>query len=139
MDRLSNYTSIEQVAGQYLNPKVSTAKNTDNGVSFEEMLNKQRSITEMLGGQKADAGRLKFSKHAGIRLAERNINLTVEQMERLENGVSKAGSKGIKESLVILDNYAFIVNINNNTVITAMDPDHEEENIYTNIDGAVII
>lgn len=139
MDRLSNYTSIEQVAGQYLNPKVSNAKNTNNGASFEELLNKQRSISEILGGQKADIGRLKFSKHAGNRLAERNINLTDEQMERLENGVSKAGSKGIKESLVILDNYAFIVNTNNNTVITAMDQGYEEENIYTNIDGAVII
>lgn len=139
MDRLSNYTSIEQVAGQYLNNNVSNAKSNGGAASFEELLNKQRSIAGILDGQKADIGRLKFSKHAGNRLAERNISLTDEQMERLENGVSKAGSKGIKESLVILDNYAFIVNTNNNTVITAMAQDYEEENIYTNIDGAVII
>lgn len=139
MDRLSNYTSIEQVAGQYINHKVSNTKNTDNAASFEEVLSKQRSIAGILDGQNIDIGRLKFSKHAGNRLAERNINLTDEQMERLENGVSKAGSKGIKESLVILDNYAFIVNTNNNTVITAMNQGYEEENIYTNIDGAVII
>lgn len=139
MDRLSNFTSIEQVAGQYINHKVSGTKNTDNAASFEEVLSKQRSIAQVLDGQSIDIGRLKFSKHAGNRLAERNINLTDEQMERLENGVSKAGSKGIKESLVILDNYAFIVNTNNNTVITAMNQGYEEENIYTNIDGAVII
>lgn len=139
MDRLSNFTSIEQVAGQYINHKVSNTKNTDNTASFEEVLSKQRSIAQILDGQNIDIGRLKFSKHAGNRLAERNINLTDEQMERLENGVSKAGSKGIKESLVILDNYAFIVNTNNNTVITAMNQGYEEENIYTNIDGAVII
>lgn len=139
MERVKNFTSIEQVAGQYLNNKVSGSGSTNYGASFEEVLNKQRSIAEVLDEQKISIGQLKFSKHAGNRLAERNINLTDEQMERLENGVSKAGSKGIKESLVILDNYAFIVNTNNNTVITAMDQDYEEENIYTNIDGAVII
>lgn len=139
MERVNNFTSIEQVAGQYLNNNVSGSKNINHASSFEEVLNKQRSIAEILEEHKISSGRLKFSKHAGNRLAERNINLTDEQMERLENGVSKAGSKGIKESLVILDNYAFIVNTNNNTVITAMDQDYEEENIYTNIDGAVII
>ena len=60
-------------------------------------------------------------------------------MKRLESGIDKAGAKGIKESLVILDNYAFIVNTGNNTVITAMNQELEEDNIYTNIDGAVII
>lgn len=139
MERVNGFTSIEQVAGQYLNNKVSGSNNINSNTSFEDVLNKQRSIAKVLDGQKPGTGRLKFSKHAGNRLAERNINLSEEQMERLENGVSKAGSKGIKESLVILDNYAFIVNTNNNTVITAMDQDYEEENIYTNIDGAVII
>jgi len=138
MERVNNFTSIEQVAGQYLNNKVSGSNHTNQTASFEDVLNQQRSIAGILDGHKTGTG-LKFSKHAGNRLAERNINLTDEQIERLENGVSKAGSKGIKESLVILDNYAFIVNTNNNTVITAMSQDYEEENIYTNIDGAVII
>lgn len=138
MERVNNFTSIEQVAGQYLNNKVSGSNYTNHTASFEDVLNQQRSIAGILDEHKTGTG-LRFSKHAGNRLAERNINLTDEQIERLENGVSKAGSKGIKESLVILDNYAFIVNTNNNTVITAMSQDYEEENIYTNIDGAVII
>lgn len=80
---------------------------------------------------------LKFSKHANERLASRNINLSDEQMLRLENGTKLAEQKGIRESLVMLDNMAFIVNVTNNTVITAVNSG--EEKIFTNIDGAVII
>ncbi len=51
----------------------------------------------------------------------------------------KAGQKGIRDSLVLVDQLAFIVNTKSNTVITAMDQTEADENIYTNIDGAVII
>ena len=137
MERINNYISIDQIAGQLLNHNVSNDNSAKNNISFEEVLNKQRSIAEILDGQRRET--VKFSKHAGNRLAERNISLTDEQMKRLESGIDKAGAKGIKESLVILDNYAFIVNTGNNTVITAMNQEFEEDNIYTNIDGAVII
>lgn len=138
MERMNPYASIDQIAGQLLNQKNQIRTNSsENEISFQDILNKQRSIAEILDEHQTSS--LKFSKHAGNRLAERNINLSDEQMRRLEDGTMKAGAKGIKESLVILDNYAFIVNTGNNTVITAMDQDYEEENIYTNIDGAVII
>ena len=69
-----------------------------------------------------------------------NVNeLTQEQMERLKEGTVKAEQKGIKESLVIVDQLAFIVNIPNNTVITAMNQQDATENVFTNIDGAVIM
>mgnify|MGYP000935551419 CR=1 FL=1 len=131
MNKISNqFASIEQVTDQYLTRK-STDAVTSSGVSFEDILK-----------QKQDAkagGTLKFSKHATMRLMDRNINLSEEQNERLETGVFKAGEKGIRESLVIMDNLSFIVNIKNRTVITAMDQSENEENVYTNIDGAVII
>ena len=60
-------------------------------------------------------------------------------MDRLTEGAKKAGAKGIKESLVIVDQLAFIVNIPNNTVVTAMNQQDAAENVFTNIDGAVII
>lgn len=124
------FVSIDQIAGQYLN---NTTGNTNqasqaSGVSFEEILRKQAGIKETL----------KFSKHADNRLAERNISLTGEQMQRLEDGTNKARQKGIQESLVLVDELAFIVNIKNNTVITAMNQG-ENDAIFTNIDGAVII
>ena len=85
------------------------------------------------------AENVKFSKHAANRLNDRNIELTDRQLERLNDGTKKAGEKGIRDSLVLVDQLAFIVNTKSNTVITAMDQTEADENIYTNIDGAVII
>lgn len=82
---------------------------------------------------------LRFSKHAVNRLADREISLSDNQMSRLSEGARKAGQKGIKESLVMVDQLAFIVNVPSRTVITAMDQTETNENIFTNIDGAVIM
>jgi flagellar operon protein len=64
--------------------------------------------------------------------------LTEEQTVRLEDGVNQADEKGIKDSLVLVDSLAFIVNVPNRTVVTAMDQAETQSNIFTNIDGAVI-
>ena len=131
MTKIANqFTSIEQVANQYLHKKTSEAVQS-SGISFEEILRQKQDVSESL--------ELKFSKHAAMRLEDRNINLSEEQSERLENGVNKASEKGIRESLVIVDSLAFIVNIPNRTVVTAMDQTETTENIFTNIDGAVIM
>ncbi len=125
-----NFTSIERVAGTYLNPAAeSKPLGTLKGQSFEDI------FKQKLEG----ASELKFSKHATQRLDDRNIELTEEQSQRLEEGVQKASAKGITDSLVLVDTLAFIVNVPNQTVVTAMDQTESEENIFTNIDGAVIV
>jgi len=87
----------------------------------------------------ADATEIKFSKHAQERLLSRNINLTDEQKMKMKEAVAKAESKGVRDSLVLMDNLAFVVNIRNKTVITAVHSNELSENVFTNIDGAVII
>ncbi len=130
MEKIYNqFSSIEQVAGQYLNNK-NIDKTTQNNVSFEDVL---RSTA-----LESDTG-LKFSKHASMRLDERDITLTQNQSTRLENGVDAASKKGINDSLVLVDNLAFIVNVPNKTVVTAMDQTETNSNVFTNIDGAVIM
>ena len=127
----SRFLSIEQVQDQYLNQtRNSTPVKSTDGKSFQEILESRQLGT---------GNEVKFSKHASGRLAERNIRLTENQMDRLTEGAKKAGAKGIKESLVIVDQLAFIVNIPNNTVVTAMNQQDAAENLFTNIDGAVII
>lgn len=128
---MNQFPSIEQMT-QRLNSgsKLGQASNQQHAViPFEEILKSKQAVTETT--------QLKFSKHANERLASRNIDLTDEQLERLELGTRKAGEKGIKESLVMVDNLSFIVNVKNNMVITAVKDG--EEQIFTNIDGAVII
>ena len=131
MDKITNrFTSIEQVTGEYLRSAKSSRADNSSQASFEEILHKK---------QNQRSSELKFSKHASMRLEERNISLTEEQNARLEDGVAKAGEKGIRESIVMMDSLAFIVNVPNKTVVTAMDQAETQNNIFTNIDGAVII
>ena len=129
----SQFTSIEQVTDQYLKQKNINNIGKKSDISFEDILRQQQN-------QKLEeSSELKFSKHATSRLESRNISLSEEQSARLESGVEQAKAKGISESLVIVDSLAFIVNVPNNTVITAMDQTETDENVFTNIDGAVIM
>ena len=121
----NQFSAIEQVTGQYLNQNNVSSKSKTGDVSFEEVLRQKQQ--------------LKFSKHAEKRLESRNISLSDEQNARLADGVEQAGAKGIKDSLVLIDSLAFIVNVPSKTVVTAMDQTETQSNIFTNIDGAVIM
>jgi len=81
---------------------------------------------------------LKFSKHAQDRLASRNIQLSTDDLSTLGRAVAKAGEKGSQDSLVLLRDMAFIVSVRNRTVVTAMDAEQVRDNVFTNIDSAVI-
>lgn len=126
----SQFLSSLQVNGQLPVNKTIPRQQIGTGLSFQEVLNRTTEAEQ--------PSELKFSKHAAGRLIDRNIELSETQMERLQEGAKNAGQKGIKDSLVIVDELAFIVNVPNKTVITAMDQTEARGNIFTNIDGAVI-
>ncbi|MCR4595384.1 MAG: flagellar protein [Lachnospiraceae bacterium] len=132
--QVQNYININQAAEQLLNnPKTgSSTETTVNGLSFQDIFQAKAGATA------APEISLKFSKHAAGRLEDRNIRMTERQMERLTEGTVRAQMKGIKDSLVMVDSLAFIVNVPNQTVVTAMDQTETDDNIFTNIDGAVI-
>lgn len=127
----NSFLSIEQVQDQFLNPSQQKSISKPSEVSFKDILLEKTN--------RPAKTELHFSKHAANRLVDRNISLTSEQMERLSDATAKASSKGIKESLVIVDSLAFIVNVPSNTVVTALDRTESSDNVFTNIDGAVII
>lgn len=81
---------------------------------------------------------LQFSKHAQSRLDSRNVSLNSEDMTKLENAVTKAEAKGSNDSLVLLRDMAFIVNVRNRTVVTTMTNDSMKEHVFTKIDSAII-
>ncbi|WP_026660383.1 TIGR02530 family flagellar biosynthesis protein [Butyrivibrio sp. AC2005] len=125
----NGFLSIEQVQNQYLgqNEKIREkvgVQNSDFGKILSQIENKNEGV--------------KFSKHASNRLSDRNIELTQDQMNRLNNARNQANEKGINESLILVDQLAFIVNVKTSTVVTAMDSQETGSNIFTNIDGAVI-
>ena len=117
-----------------IQPKIQKGINSNTSKSQASSIS---DFEEILKGTCEETSVLHFSKHAVMRLKTRDIQFSNEQLERIENGVVKAKQKGIRDSLVLVDNIALVVNTKNNVVVTAME--QENENIYTNIDGAVIV
>lgn len=97
----------------------------------------QGSFDEILKSKVNENSEIKFSKHAEMRLKMRNISLSDAQREKISKAVQRAEEKGVRDSLVLVDDIAFVVNVKNKTVITAVNSNELKENVFTNIDGAV--
>ncbi len=82
---------------------------------------------------------LKFSAHAMQRLQSRNIQLSPDDVNRMNQMADKAAAKGAKQSLFMMGDTAMVVSIKNRVVITAVDSDSMKDNVFTNIDSAAII
>lgn len=124
----------------------------DNRISFPQQQivqpstsRKDKSVKSQTGtnfGQVLDQklqGELKFSQHARERLKSRNIELSAGELDKLQDAVIKARQKGARDSLILMQDLALVVSVKNNTVVTAVDGQNLKENIFTNIDSAVII
>ena len=96
-----------------------------------------RHISNAIQTNTAQSSPIRLSKHANMRLSARQINLSPEQLMRIEAGLSKAVGKGIRDSLVLVDDIALVVNVPSRVVVTALN--QEQETLITNIDGAVIV
>jgi flagellar operon protein len=79
-----------------------------------------------------------FSRHALRRLEQRGLQIDEAQMQRLTDAVGRAEEKGAKDSLILLDELALVVSVQNHTVVTAMDEGSQKEHVFTNIDSVVI-
>ncbi|MEE9553072.1 MAG: TIGR02530 family flagellar biosynthesis protein [candidate division Zixibacteria bacterium] len=81
---------------------------------------------------------VKFSNHAAERLRSRDVEMTPDKAERLVKAVDAANEKGAKESLVLLDELAFVVSVKNRTVITACELNGLKDGVFTKIDSAIV-
>lgn len=107
---------------------VRPSSKTPVEASFAEVLKRETTATS-----------LKFSAHAAQRMKDRNIQLSDADLMRLQDAVVRAQAKGSRESLVMMEKAAFVVSIRNQTVITAVDGESMRQNVFTNIDSAVIV
>ena len=106
--------------------KSSFSVDKSNMPDFSTLLKKELQSTNNIS----------FSAHAKKRIADRNISV---DLERLETGIKEVQKKGAQNSLVLIDNNAYIVNIKNKTVVTAIDQQSIKNNVFTNIDSVAIV
>ncbi|HWQ78040.1 MAG TPA: TIGR02530 family flagellar biosynthesis protein [Anaerovoracaceae bacterium] len=125
-----NLTDVIIRQSEKINPqsqKPEETAQTYNGRSFQEILSEQLNQ------------RISFSKHASQRTEERNIQISENDLNRLEDACDRAKQKGIRDALIVMDDSAYIVNAPNRVVITVVDKNEMKSNVFTNIDGAVFI
>jgi flagellar operon protein len=123
MDRIQNARIADLLVNQPTTGLPNSVKPTPKPGEFNEIFQ----------------DRLKLSGHAQTRLQSRNIELDSAAWDRVMQGVEKAAAKGAKESLVMVDDVALVVSIKNKTVITAVDKNSLKDNVFTNIDSAVVV
>jgi len=86
----------------------------------------------------ADERSLHLSEHALKRVEQRQIPLAGEQLDRLSSALDQLSQRGSRQSLVMLDQYAYVVNAPSRTVVTAVDPNQSKDKVFTQIDSVVI-
>ena len=89
--------------------------------------------------QEAKDKRVQFSKHAAKRIADRSIEMSKDDLALLSDGINRASAKGSKESLLLMGGNAFVVNVKDRKIITAVNEDGMKEKTFTNIDSAILI
>ncbi|MCI9271728.1 MAG: flagellar biosynthesis protein [Dorea sp.] len=129
MNNVNQITNAGILKLQHAQAALQTQGNTGNNVQFAELLQKESDKTQSV----------QFSKHAAQRVQQRGIEMTDSLLNNLNQAVKKAQAKGAKDVVVIGESGAFIVNVPNNIVVTTMSGTEMKDNIFTNIDSAVLM
>lgn len=129
MNNVNQITNAGILKLQHAQAALQTQGNTGNNVQFAELLQKESDKTQSV----------QFSKHAAQRVQQRGIEMTDSLLNNLNQAVKKAQAKGAKDVVVIGESGAFIVNVPNNIVVTTMSGAEMKDNIFTNIDSAVLM
>ncbi|MCM3291715.1 flagellar operon protein [Paenibacillus sp. MER 180] len=125
---LGHLPPIRPVQTSSLSRATSSGK-TSAALQFQQLLNQELHKQEDV----------RFSHHAQLRMKERGMSMTPDLMQKMKQAISQAESKGAKQSLVVVNKQAFIVNVHSRTVITALDEASQQDHIFTQIDSAVLM
>lgn len=121
---------VNKAGGNKSADKPLTTIGADFGTLLQEQLDRNSGV---------DKNKLQFSKHAKERIAQRGIDISPELLSDLNDALKKADRKGAKDVVIFDSMNAFIVNVPNKTVVTTMSGSEMRENVFTNIDGAIIL
>ena len=128
IERITPIQGIDKVE------QIQPVSRREAGGQFGTMLQRELQRTERESGFS-----VAFSKHAMARAEERGIEVTDALMDQLSDSVERASAKGATNILAFDATRAFIINVPHGRVITTMSQEEMQENIFTNIDGAVLL
>lgn len=121
-----------------------------NQISIPSQAEKAQESNRLKQGEKSefqalveklnsDEGKINVSTHATKRLQERNIELDGDEYLKLKEAISKLRNKGGHDSLVITQKAAYVIDVDKNTVVTAVDKNNMNENVFTKIDSTIFM
>ena len=135
-----------KVADLQIHSKINRSElnRPDNQIHQKQSLDESKKALsvpfgEILEKTMAANHEIYFSAHAIRRIEERQLGLSPEIVSRLNNGVQKVEEKGAKNSLILVDDTAYIVSVKNKTVVTAIGKNEEDRNVFTNVDSVAIV
>ena len=91
------------------------------------------------GTEHAPPPEVKLSAHAEQRIAQRDISLTRPERQDLSQALDKLNEKGSNDALLLRSDAAFVVNVPNRTIVTAINQSDLQERIFTQIDSAMLV
>jgi flagellar operon protein len=121
-DYINNINQSSGASRTQPSTQQSNASQPADGASFSDAL---------------EQANIKFSNHAQKRLETRSIEMNENNMNRLSSAVDKAQAHGAKESLILMDDLAFVVNVRDRMVVTTVDMNRRKEGVFTQIDTVV--
>ena len=123
-----------------INRNIITAVNSNRtNIKDKPRAPEAQSFGKILDEEINKEGQVKFSKHAQERLVRRNVTFTTEDLANIDVAVEKAAKKGIKDTLILIGKTALIANVKSRTIITAATEETLKDNVFTQIDGAIIL
>lgn len=128
MNRINQYYPVAPVPEPPVSRPETKREGNSTSPAFKEIL-----------AQQLQPGELQFSSHCLKRLEQNDITLDSEQVNKLKDAVQRAETKGSRDSCIVMDDMAFIVNVVNRTVVTVVEGERMKDNVFTNIDSAVIV
>lgn len=133
IDRIGQRPIGQQSSGN----KVGAGTQGQFGAALQQELQRQCAAQSI--AQPSITPDVAFSKHAITRAEERGIEVTPDLIGKLNDSVERAQAKGATNILAFDAQRAFIINVPHGRVITTMSQEEMKENIFTNIDGAVLL
>ena len=119
--------TVQQIAGRVAAPGSPGASPAVRGPAFADVL------------ARASEPDLTLSAHAADRLRQHGIEMPEAVRQRIAEALDVLAQKGARDAVLVAPEAAFVVNVPNRTVVTALAPSEMRDRAITQIDSALLL